>query len=182
MTPRTILTLLTFVVVILSGYISTSAQGTQPQIPPLQVCNQTAASGRGVVQIDTRTDATHNGRFTVSIELKCDASNLYPTGSLRITDISMSDSSVQGTIEATTLEQVTSTGKHTPTLFVNGRCRTGDIRGCRFWLMIADNKKSSATNTPDIVSFLVFDGNGKRIAYGTGPVISGDLKVQDTSN
>jgi hypothetical protein len=36
--------------------------------------------------------------------------------------------------------------------------------------------------TPDIVSFLIFDGAGKRMAYGTGPVVDGDLEVTDTSN
>jgi hypothetical protein len=177
-----ILTLATFVVVSASGYISASAQGTQPQIPTLQVCNNTKAFGRGIVQIDSRSDSTHSGKFTIFIDLKCDTQNQYPTGTMRITGLSMSDSIVQGTITSTGFEQATTTGKHTPTLFVNGRCTAGNIRGCRYWLMIADNKASGATGTFDVVSFLVFDGTGKRIAYGTGPVLDADLDVQDTPN
>jgi hypothetical protein len=177
-----IFTLAALVVVSASGYISASAQGTQPQIPTLQVCNNTKAFGRGIVKIDSRADSTHSGKFTIFIDLKCDAQNQYPVGTMRITSLSMSDSSVQGTITSTDFEQVTTTGKHTPTLFVNGRCTTGNIKGCRYWLMIADNKGSGATGTFDVVSFLVFDGTGKRIAYGTGPVLDADLDVQDTPN
>jgi hypothetical protein len=183
MIMRRILTLAALVVVSASSYISASAQGTQPQIPTLQVCNNTKADGRGIVKIDSRADAIHSGKFTVSIQLKCDADNVYPTGALLISDINMSDSTVQGTITATSFEQVTTTGKHTPTVFMNGRCTAANVRGCRYWLMIADNKRGdTGTGTPDVVSFLVFDATGKRIAYGTGPVLSGDLTVASTSN
>ena len=89
----------------------------------------------------------------------------------------MSDSSAGATITATTFEQVTSIGKHTPTAFINGRCKAAEINGCRFWLMIADNKGLDREGTPDIVSFLVVDGTGRRVAYGTGPVLKGDIKV-----
>jgi hypothetical protein len=36
--------------------------------------------------------------------------------------------------------------------------------------------------TPDIVGFLLFDGTGKRVGYGTGPVLpeSGDVNVAPT--
>ena len=182
MVMRRILTLAALVVVSAGGYISASAQGTQPQIPTLQVCNKTRADGRGIVKIDSRADAIHSGKFAISIQLKCDADNVYPTGSLLISDINMSDSIVQGTITATSFEQVTTTGKHTPTVFLNGRCTAANVRGCRFWLMIADNKRGDGAGTPDVVSFLVFDGNGQRIAYGTGPVLSGDLTVGATAN
>jgi hypothetical protein len=40
----------------------------------------------------------------------------------------------------------------------------------------------SAPQTADVVSFLVFDGTGKRIAYGTGPLVDGDIKVAPTGN
>jgi hypothetical protein len=182
MSMRRILTLVAFVVTSATGYVSASAQGTQPQIPTLQVCNRTQAGGTGTVKVDSRADATHSGKFDVSIELKCDSINQYPTGNLKIADISMSDSIVQGTITSIGFEQVTSTGKHTPTLFLNGRCKAANITGCRFWLMIADNKTAAASGTPDVVSFLVFDGTGKRVAYGTGPVVQGDLDVKDTGN
>lgn len=177
MSMRSFLNLAAFVVV-LTSYVSVSAQGTQPQIPSLQVCNTTEASGTGKVKIGRRVDINRTGTFSVSLELRCDSNNQYPAGNLKLSDISMSDSSVQGTITATSFEQVTSTGKHTPTVFLNGRCSAPHIKGCRFWLLIADNKTAAASGTPDIVSFLVFDGTGKRVAYGTGPVVDGDLEVK----
>ena len=40
--------------------------------------------------------------------------------------------------------------------------------------MIANDRRPDGQGTPDIVSFLVFDG--------TGPVAAGDLEVAATSN
>ena len=159
----------------------------QPQIPTLQVCNQTVVTGGGLVKIVSRADVGHSGTFKVEVEIKCDQSGSgYPGGVVKITSLSMSDSIVQGQINSTLIEQVTSTGKHTPTAYINGRCTaqapTGAIQGCRYWIMFADNKVPSAQQTADVVSFLVFDGTGKRIAYGTGPVVDGDIKVAPTGN
>lgn len=169
-------------VLIISGACA-AVHAQQPQIPTLQVCNATQVEGSATVKIAKRTDALHSGTFKIKINLKCDSVNQpYPTGALDIFSISMSDSSVQGTITGTSFEQVTTTGKHTPTVYINGRCKAEQVKGCRFWLMIADNTTSPAGGTPDIVSFLVFDGTGKRVAYGTGPVTTGDIDVQDTGN
>jgi hypothetical protein len=162
--------------------LASAAVAQQPQIPTLQVCNKTAASGDAGVKIVSRSDVLHSGTFRVRLEVKCDSADGYPAGSLTLYGISMSDSIVQGTLTATTFEQVTSTGKHTPTIYINGRCRADGIDGCRYWLMIADNQKDGAQATPDVVSFLVFNGIGQRIAYGTGPVSDGDLDVAATSN
>jgi hypothetical protein len=159
-----------------------AAFAQQPQIPTLQVCNSTLAKGEGGVKINSRVDATHTGTFRVRLDLKCDPAGGYPVGTLTIGAISMSDSIAQGHVTATTFEQVTSTGKHTPTLYVNGRCKAEGVRGCRYWLMIANNKKANTHGTPDVASFLVFDGTGKRVAYGTGPVVEGDLEVAPTGN
>jgi hypothetical protein len=181
MFTRKTLTVATFLITLMAAAVSVSAQ--QPQVPTLQVCNQTRVSGKALVNIASRADAAHSGNFTVAIEVKCDPANPgYPGGTLEIGSISMSDSTIQGTITGTTFEQVTTTGKHTPTVFLNGRCRAENINGCRFWMMIADNKREDARGTPDVISFLVFDGTGKRVAYGTGPVAKGDVTVQATSN
>jgi hypothetical protein len=159
-----------------------SALAQQPQIPTLQVCNATAAHGEGGVKIASRTDVGHTGTFHVRLDVKCDPADGYPAGTLTIAAISMSDSIFQGTLTATSIEQMTSTGKHTPTLYVNGRCQAQGVRGCRYWLMIADNKRANVAGTPDVASFLVFDGTGKRVAYGTGPLADGDLTVAPTGN
>ena len=49
-----------------------------------------------------------------------------------------------------TVEQLDTTGKHTPTAYATGR-------------------------------FLVYDRNGKRVAYGTGPLSKGDVTIASTS-
>ena len=160
------------------------ARAQQPQIPTLQVCNETQVQGKAVVKIGSRVDVSHSGTFTITIEVKCnrESNNGYPAGTFQIVNLSMSDSIVQGTIAAISLEQVTSTGKHTPTAYLNGRCRADKVIGCRFWLMLADNKKPNQSGTPDVVSFLVFNSAGQRVAYGTGPVVEGDIQVAPTSN
>lgn len=170
--------LVAFALTLFAGHY---AAAQQVQIPTLQVCNQTKVTGKAAVTIVGRQDATHTGSFTVGVELSCTPPG-YPAGSLTIGGISMSDSLAQGTITATTLEQVTSTGKHTPTVYLNGRCKAENVSGCRFWMMIADNKRSDQKGTPDVVSFVVFDGTGKRAAYGTGPVTQGDLYVAPAPN
>jgi hypothetical protein len=96
--------------------------------------------------------------------------------------VNMSDSLAQGTIASTSIEQLTSTGKLSPTLYVNGRCKAEGVVGCRFWLMVANNRPTPDKGTPDVVGFLVFNGMGQRVAYGTGPVAKGDLQVAATSN
>ena len=124
-----------------------------PQIPTLQVCNlapnmSIKSTPTAKVTILSRVDATHSGTFTVTVSMSCDA-NGYPTGSLSISAISMTDSSVQGTITATTFEQLTSTGTATPTAYMNGRCMVptaaGNVTGCHYWIMFADNAKPSVT-------------------------------------
>ncbi len=158
-----------------------AAQAQQPQLPTLQVCNQTRVEGRAVVQILSRVDGLHTGVFRIDIDVKCDPEGLpYPDGGIQI-DIDLSDSVVQGTITGETIEQLTSTGKHSPTAYLNGRCSAAQISGCRYWLMLADNRQQP-DGTADVVGFLVFDGTGTRVAYGTGPVLRGDIVVAPTSN
>ena len=168
-----------------------------PQIPTLQVCNLTPnmtvrSNPAAKVTILSRKDATHTGTFTVTVQLTCD-NNGYPVGSLSISGISMTDSTALGTITATTFEQLTSTGRDTPTAYLNGRCTlpaaAGTVlTGCHYWIMFADNAKPTSItpapppSTPDIISFLVIDKTGKRIAYGTGPVTTGNIDVTATGN
>ena len=168
----------------------------QPQIPTLQVCNLTpnmvvASNPPATVTIVSRMPGGFAGSFTVTVKVTCDPSG-YPTGTLIISGISMSDSAVMGTITATTFDQLTSTGHDTPTAYMSGRCVTqGTTVGvptgqpCKYWIMFADNSRPSSLiptqGTPDIISFLVFDKSGKRIAYGTGPVVNGNIDITQTT-
>lgn len=165
--------------VLLSGAL-TPVRAQQPQIPTLQVCNPTKVEGKATVAIEKRKDATHSGTVSIGIELRCDpGGDGYPAGLLQLM-VSLTDSIEVG-FNTSSFEQVTSTGKHTPTAYLNGRCKSEQVPGCRFWLMLVDNKEQNAPGTADVVGFLIFDGKGKRVAYGTGPVVDGDIKVAPTS-
>ena len=161
--------------------IAKMAHAQQVQIPTLQVCNFTVAKGNAVVKIQSRADSQHQGAFRIRLEINCDPERGgVPGGSVAVTDISMSDSTLAPAFTSKTIEQVTSGGKHSPIAFLNGRC---DWHGtpCRYWITLADNKKAGVRGTPDVVGFLVFDTKGKRIAYGIGPVADGDIAVQSAN-
>jgi hypothetical protein len=186
--PSHLITKLAFAATLVSLWsdLFTAVQAQQVQIPTLQVCNKTKVQGTGLVRIARRTDSFSAGTFRVRTNLNCNPDGAgYPGGTLSMSDISMSDSNIKGAISMS-VEQITTTGKHSPTVYLNGRCKAQttsgtNIPGCRFWMMIADNKQANQQGTPDIVGFLVFDGTGKRVAYGTGPVEQGDITVDSTS-
>jgi hypothetical protein len=161
-----------------------------PQIPTLQVCNGTTAGGSGTVQILSRASGALTGKVTVSIDMGCNVNGTgYPSGAFSLTNISFTDSSTSS-VTATTVEQYTTTGTATPTLYANGRCNAVGVTGgqvpCHWWLTIADNRKppspTTPPGTPDVVGFLVVDKLGKRITYGTGPLVTGDINILPTSN
>jgi len=139
------------------------------------------------VKIVSREDVGHTGSFTVQVNLQCNSGG-YPSGGLTISGLSMNDSAVEGTVVATTFEQLTTTGSRTPTAYLSGRCSVDGpgpaIQGCRYWIMFANNSGQVigiAPGTPDVISFLIFNGFGQRVAYGTGPVVRGHINVAPTS-
>lgn len=168
--------------VLISLTLAAPIDAQQPQIPSLQVGNPSkVVLKEAVVQILSRKDLAHSGTFVVSGNADLNGATPYPTGGFQIS-VSMSDSMVNSTIYCETIEQLTTTGKHSPTAFISGRCAVKQERilpGCKYWMMVANNKPSELVKefTPDVISFLVFDKNGTRIAYGTGPVIKGYVSV-----
>ena len=171
-----------FVLITLAGaaFASQTVFAQQIQIPSLQVCNATKLSANAFVIIDTRKDILHTGFFALRGDLACDPAGgtFYPVGAMGLFGISMSDSTIQGDIVFTTFDQVTSGGKHTPTMWVSGQCKAANVRGCHYWLMAVDNVRGHPVGkTFDVISFLVLDEKGKRVAYGTGNVVDGDLTV-----
>lgn len=152
------------------------------QIPNLHTSNRTAVKVSAVVFIARRKDLVHSGEFTVRGSLSFNPTiDAYPSGSMTIeTDLSDTVAGGVATFVVKTVEQLDTMGKHTPTVFATGRCSadTGaKTIGCRYWLMMADNKRVREEQTPDVISFLIYDRNGKRVAYGTGPVAKGDVVV-----
>lgn len=157
---------------------SGAAQAQMPQIPTIQTCTlgATAYANAATVQIDSRAGGGFSGEFRLDFKIECNPATGYPAGSIRF-GIKMSDSTIIGTASSTAIHQLAATGKHTPTAYASGWCEAKGVVGCRFWLMAADNNASGATKDRDIASFLILDGKGNRMAYGTGPVVSGDIKV-----
>jgi hypothetical protein len=154
------------------------------QILNLHTSNKTVVRSSAQVSIQRRKDTAHAGLFSVDGSLTFNpATDNYPSGTMRIR-VDMADSA-KGVFVVTTVEQLDTTGKVTPTAYATGRCNADvDVRalGCRYWLLLADNKSAREQQTPDVISFLVYDRNGKRLAYGTGPVLKGDVTITPTSD
>jgi hypothetical protein len=153
-------------------------------IASYSISDKSKVKGDGKVALSQRTDAISSGVFRVTVSVAFDpATNEYPTGSVKI-EPDLSDST-KSFIESTTIEQVNTHGKHTPTAIIAGRCKVkvagsdAPPKGCRFWLLVSDNR-STDQGTPDIVSFIVYDRTGKRVSYGTGP-LDGSIAVDSTS-
>lgn len=149
-----------------------------PQIPTLQVCSPMKVEGEAKVEMTGRGLAPGiPGVFHVNIGVHLDPADPdgYAEGWLKIY-AEMSDTAQdEMVIYGVTFDQVTRVGKHTPTAYLSGRCEVPGYLGCRFWMMVADN--GPGWRTPDVIGFLVFDGKGMRLAYGTGPVVDGDIEV-----
>jgi hypothetical protein len=73
---------------------------------------------------------------------------------------------------------MTTVGKHAPTTYLNGRCtaNSGTIP-CHFWLMLADNRSTTADTPADVVGVLVVGKTGSYLAYATGGIQTGDITV-----
>jgi hypothetical protein len=149
-------------------------------IPAFHVSTKSKVKGSARVFISARKQGALSGTFSLKISVNFDpAVNDYPNGVFTLkTDLS--DGTNTG-FEATSIELINSFGKHTPTIFLTGRCKSenGELKGLRYWLMVANNKKINDQNTtPDIIGFAIHDRNGNRINYGTGPVVEGDIVVE----
>lgn len=155
--------------------------------PDLHISTKSAVSGGGNIEITGRADAAHTGIAVLKIKASFDPSaDLYPTGAFSL-KVSWSDSP-KGLVKSTTIEQMNSWGKHSPTVVLTGRCAFSPepdekkADGCRYWLLIANNQPANGKGTADMVSILVFDRAGNRVIYGTGPIVSGDLDVSASGN
>ena len=104
-----------------------SVLAMQPQVPTLQTCNKTKVEGRAKVHIGSRSDSERPGTFGIVVEAKCHPRQGYPRGKVELIKLNMTDSWVHGVIVATTIDQMTSTGGHSPMAFLSGRCRVRHI-------------------------------------------------------
>jgi hypothetical protein len=148
-------------------------------IPSFHVSTKSQVKGGAEIHIRSRQDAASSGIFTIKIGVSFDpASDAYPVGSFQI-KADLSDG-LKAKFASTSVELINSYGKHNPTVYLTGRCKT-DVEtksvGLRYWLMLANNMQEVSEGTPDIVGFAIHDNMGTRVAYGTGPVRKGDIVV-----
>lgn len=160
-------------------FFGTGAFAQQVQIPTVQGCNIGKAHGTANVYLSKRVDINHAGTIDITVsDVGCDpvGGDGHPTGAITMR-FSLSESTISD-MQVTLIEQMTTTGKHTTTTYMNGRClANGGTIPCHFWLTLTDNKLPNLSGTPDVVGVLVLDKKGNPLAYGTGPVKSGDMSV-----
>ena len=138
-------------------------------VPSFHISSKSRLKGKARVFIDSRQDTLHTGRFEVAADVRFNpAADAYPAGTLKI-KVDLSESA-QANFSATSVELTNAFGSTTRSR-VKGK-------GFRYWLLVANNKRTRNTKTPDIVSFAIHDNAGNQVAYGTGPVAQGDLEVQ----
>ncbi len=170
----------------------------QPQIPTLQVCNQTkVAVNDAAFDVSGQSGPGYGGTFKMKAELRCNSRTGSPDGKIAV-KMDLNDPGSFGYWQSDALHQITTTGKATPTTWISGTCRIWKRRDiiasdkplpvprglpCRFWMMLVDNGSPYETRrgTPDIAGFLVFDSTGRRIAYGTGTAFEGDIKIDSSA-
>ena len=152
-------------------------------IPALHVSDVSTISGTATVFIATRAGGGASGTFTLTITAPISFTPPapdYPAGSFRL-QVDLNDS-LKGVFSSTTVDLINSHGGANPTAFFTGRCKVDaptHSTGLRYWILVANNGSAAAgpEGAPDVVSFGIHDSNGKMVAYGTGPLKSGDLKV-----
>lgn len=148
-------------------------------IPAFHISDITKVKGDGKIFIASRQDALSSGTFTVKVTVQFDpAVDLYPTGNLSI-ETDMSDGA-KALFKSSSIDLINSYGKHNPTAVITGRCEapaTSNIKGAKFWLIIANNSNNGVSGTPDIVGFAIHDRTGQRIAYGMGPLQAGNFDI-----
>jgi hypothetical protein len=152
---------------------------TMTNIPAFHISSRSKARGKGQILISSRQDAVSSGVFKIVIDVQFDpATDDYPLGSIKI-ETDMSDS-FKGLFSSSSIELINSYGKQNPTICFTGRCKTGNEKapkGLRYWVVLVDNRGDGRQGTPDVVGFVIHDRNGNRVAYGTGPLQSGNIEV-----
>jgi hypothetical protein len=159
---------------------STEVRGQPLTLPAMQDCRNTHVAGLTGGVWESRRDAQHSGRFQVTMDLGCsgDASEVQVRNlEIHAQELADNDAGIERVISDDGVVRLVSIGPAmTPTAFVSGPCRGGGPNGCQFWLMLVDNG-SDLAKAPDLVAFLVSDRSGKRLAYGVGPILQGDLSI-----
>jgi hypothetical protein len=159
-----------------------------PDLPALQVgslVKVTMLENLAVVQIPPQYSSSFSGTITIrQLNLSCNpslSSNPYPTGNLVFT-VDLSDTSFGSVFDVIVTKpiQLTYVGQVAPTTFFSAMCDMKNEKTPKgyLWMLFSDNNgKTAAKPSQDIVSFVLLDPHGSKIAYGTGTVIKGNIVV-----
>lgn len=172
---RKLLTMQLLLVILGVGTHAVS-QAQELGYPNIKACNNQYVGGKTIGSIANRMDENHSGKFQISFDVRC-SNGTISVNNLEIHAANLTDTLLEGSVSTFEVDQVSSFGSAVaPTAFLIGPCKSfdDDINGCRFWMMVVDNGDSN-----DIVSFLVVDEEGTRLAYGTGIVTEGDARIED---
>jgi len=173
-----------FIAVAALGGTLNWAKAQQLPVPEVKPCHEQSVDGKMKGSMLSRKDANHTGDFEITVDARCQQGK-PSVSNLEINAVNLTDTAVKGKIFAQELSQLTSLGKAvTPTVFLSGPCKStipGDALGCRLWIMFVDSGPFNGSNNPnpDLVSFIVVDESGHRLAYGTGTVTLGDVYIRD---
>ncbi len=156
------------------------------QIPTSQPCNNSEVNVANAEvfilcrQLTSPTNPSQNrtGVFTVNGAAKFNPATMsYPIMSTNFRiNVSLTDST-SGTFNCTTIEQLARWGKTNPTIWLSGHCQGPHLDGCRYWLMIVGSIEGPDPRLFKIISFIIFNKEGNPIAYGTGPVRRGNVRI-----
>ncbi len=89
--------------------------------------------------------------------------------------------SLKATFTATSIELINAHHNRDQAVYLTGSCKATTENppdGLRYWVKVAyDQYKKDA---PECVGFVVHDKNGNRVAYGTGPLVSGSIQIKQS--
>lgn len=142
-------------------------------LPGPQLCNPTNVTGAAQGRVEG------HGHFSLILDISCDPDNkdtAFPQGSLSLS-VETNDPQFKGDLVATVIEGARTIGHVAPMAIISGQCELKNVRGCRFWLFMADNDHDKA-GTADIISFLILDASGREIAYASAPAESSSLSIK----
>lgn len=160
-------------IVLLICLIASSGLVHAQFLPSPQLCNPTNVSGSASGRVEG------HGHFELTLDITCNPDNkdsAFPQGSLTLF-VKTNDPQFEGNLVATTIEGARTIGHVAPMAIVSGQCEVENVRGCRFWLFMADNDHDKA-GTSDTISFLILDSSGREIAYASAPATDSTISIK----
>ncbi len=133
--------------------------------------------GDGKIFIPSRKDAVSSGMFDISLAIQF---GRRANDELRGSILLKADlrNSLKATFTATSIELIHAHHNHEQAVYLTGSCNATTENppdGLRYWVKVAyDHYKKDA---PECVGFVVHDKKGNRVAYGTGPLVSGSIQM-----